>query len=49
MTDGWFSKLKAGLSRSSSKLADGIGGIFTRRRLDAAAIEELEELLISAD
>ncbi len=49
MTDGWFSKLKAGLSRSSSKLADGIGGIFTRRRLDAAAIEELEELLITAD
>ncbi len=49
MADGWFSKLKAGLTRSSSKLADGIGGIFTRRRLDAAAIEALEELLISAD
>ncbi len=47
--DGWFSKLKAGLTRSSSKLADGIGGIFTRRRLDAAAIEALEELLITAD
>ncbi len=38
MADGWFSKLKAGLTRSSSKLADGIGGIFTRRRLDAAEI-----------
>ena len=49
MADGWFSKLKAGLTRSSSKLADGIGGIFTRRRLDAAAIEALEELLITAD
>ncbi len=49
MADGWFSKLQAGLSRSSSKLADGIGGIFSRRRLDAAAIEELEELLITAD
>ena len=46
---GWFSRLKAGLSRSSSKLTDGIGGIFTKRRLDAAALEELEELLITAD
>ena len=46
---GWFSRLKAGLSRSSSRLADGIGGIFTKRRLDAAALEELEELLILAD
>ena len=46
---GWFSRLKAGLTRSSSKLADGIGGIFTKRRLDAAAIAELEELLITAD
>ena len=46
---GWFSRLKAGLSRSSSKLADGIGGIFTKRRLDAEALEELEELLITAD
>jgi len=46
---GWFSRLKAGLSRSSSRLADGIGGIFTKRRLDSAALEELEELLILAD
>ena len=46
---GWFARLKAGLARSSSKLGDGIGGIFTRRKLDAAALEELEELLISAD
>jgi len=46
---GWFGRLKAGLSRSSSKLAEGIGGIFTKRRLDEAALEELEELLITAD
>ncbi len=49
MADGWFLKLKSGLTRSSSKLADGIGAIFTKRKLDAAAIEELEELLITAD
>jgi fused signal recognition particle receptor len=46
---GWLARLRDGLTRSSSKLADGIGGIFTKRRLDDAALEELEELLISAD
>ncbi|MEX0923549.1 MAG: signal recognition particle-docking protein FtsY [Rhodovibrionaceae bacterium] len=46
---GWLSRLKQGLSRSSSKLGDGIAGIFTKRRLDEAALEELEELLIAAD
>ncbi len=45
----WFAKLKSGLTRSSSKLADGIGAIFTKRRLDDDAIEALEELLITAD
>ncbi|WP_299378508.1 signal recognition particle-docking protein FtsY [uncultured Kiloniella sp.] len=46
---GWFSRLKAGLSRSSSKLGDGIGGIFTKKKLDDESIEELEELLITSD
>ena len=46
---GWLSRLKEGLSRSSSKLGDGISGIFTKRRLDDEALEELEELLIAAD
>ncbi len=46
---GWFARLKAGLSRSSGKLGEGISGIFAKRRLDDAALEELEELLISAD
>ena len=45
----WFSRLRSGLTRSSSKLADGIGAIFTKRKLDHDAIEELEELLITAD
>lgn len=46
---GWFSKLKLGLSKSSSKLTAGIAGIFTKRKLDSITLEELEELLISAD
>ena len=46
---GWFSRLKQGLARSSTKLTDGITGIFTKRRLDEASLAELEELLIGAD
>ncbi len=46
---GWLSRLRQGLAKSSSKLTDGIGGIFTKRKLDHATLEELEELLISAD
>ncbi len=46
---GWFGRLRAGLSRSSARLTEGINTIFARRRLDAAALEELEELLIASD
>ena len=45
----WLQRLRQGLGRSSSKLGDGIAGIFTKRKLDDAALEELEELLIAAD
>ena len=46
----WFSRLKAGLAKSSAKLGDGISGIFKGgRKLDAASIGDLEELLIQAD
>ncbi|WP_437383259.1 signal recognition particle-docking protein FtsY [Inquilinus limosus] len=46
---GWFTRLKEGLSRSSAKLTEGITSIFTKRKLDDATLEELEELLIQAD
>jgi fused signal recognition particle receptor len=45
----FFSRLKEGLSRSTQKLSSGISAVFTKRRLDDEALEELEELLISAD
>ena len=45
----WVARLRDGLWRSSSKLGDGIGSIFTKRKLDAEALEELEELLIASD
>jgi len=46
---GWFGRLRQGLSRSSTKLSEGITGIFTKRKLDQATLDELEELLIQAD
>ncbi|MCC7260027.1 MAG: signal recognition particle-docking protein FtsY [Alphaproteobacteria bacterium] len=45
----WFERLKSGLSKSSAKITQGIGDIFTRRKLDDAMLEELEELLIASD
>jgi len=50
MSGSWFSRLKAGLSKSSSKIADGISGLFTgKQRLDDAMLEELEDQLVMAD
>lgn len=46
---GWMGRLRQGLSRSSAKLTSGITDLFRKRKLDDEALEELEELLISAD
>jgi len=47
---GIFAKLKAGLHKTQSKLAHELKRIFTRSpKLDAAAVEELEAVLIGAD
>jgi fused signal recognition particle receptor len=46
---GWFQRLKSGLSKTSSKLSDGITGVFTKRKLDAESLEDLEDLLLQAD
>jgi fused signal recognition particle receptor len=46
---GFFSKLKQGLARSTQKLTEGLGAVFVKRKLDDAALEELEEMLLAAD
>ena len=46
---GWFARLRDGLAKSWRRLVDGISGLFVKRRLDAATLEELEDLLITAD
>ena len=45
MALGFFNRLKEGLTRSTQKLTTGLSAAFTRRKLDDAALEELEELL----
>ncbi len=45
---GWLSRLKAGLARTSGKIAGGLAAL-AGRKLDAALIGEIEELLITAD
>ncbi len=49
MALGFFSRLKEGLTRSTQKLSEGISTVFRKRRLDDAALEELEEVLVAAD
>jgi fused signal recognition particle receptor len=46
---GWFRRLRDGLSKSSRSLTDNITGIFTKRKLDADTIQDLEDVLIQAD
>ena len=45
----WVQRLKEGLTRSSSRLTQGIADLFTKRRLDDEALEDLQDLLITAD
>lgn len=45
----WLQKLGLDLKKSSSRLSSGISDIFTKRKIDDATLEELEELLITSD
>ena len=49
MKNTWFQKLKSSLSKSSSSISQGMTKIITSKRLDEATLQDLEDLLISAD
>ncbi len=49
MALGFLSRLRQGLARSTAKLSESIASVVTRRKLDDAALEELEDALIAAD
>jgi fused signal recognition particle receptor len=46
---GFLARLKKGLSRSAGALAGNLTGVFTKKKLDAETVAELEEALVRAD
>src|SRR5262245_60598735 len=46
---GWWHRLRSGLKRTSSSIGGAITDLVSKRRLDDATIDELEEVLIRAD
>lgn len=49
MSDGWLSRLRQGLGKTSDRLASGIGSVFGGRKVDAATLDDLEDILITSD
>ena len=45
----WWGRLTVGLKRTSSSLGGALTDLISKRRLDAAMLEEIEEVLIRAD
>jgi fused signal recognition particle receptor len=45
----WWQRLSSGLKRTSSSIGGAISDLVAKRKLDAATIDELEEILIRAD
>jgi fused signal recognition particle receptor len=46
---GWLSRLRQGLSKSTKRVTESITGLFTKKKLDQATLNELEDALIQAD
>jgi len=45
----WWQRLRHGMRRTSSNISEGVTGLFTKRKLDAATLDDLEDVLIQAD
>ena len=46
---GWFRRLADGMRRTSSSLGSSVTALFTKRKLDRAMLDDLEDVLIGAD
>lgn len=46
---GWLGRLTQGLSRTSKQMTEQVVSVFTKVKLDQAALDQLEDLLIEAD
>ena len=47
--NGWLSRLRSGLAKSTKKVAESITGLFTKKKLDQQTLDDLEDALIQAD
>jgi fused signal recognition particle receptor len=47
--ENWWKRLRQGLARSSSSIAQGVADIFTKKKLSADMLEDLEDVLVRAD
>jgi len=45
----WWQRLSSGLKRTSASIGTAIASLVTKRRLDGAMLDEIEEVLIRAD
>ncbi len=45
----WWSRLSGGLAKTSQSISQGVADVFTKRKLDALTLEELEDVLVRAD
>lgn len=46
---GWLSRLRDGLAKSTKRVTESITGLFTKKKLDRATLNDLEDALIQAD
>jgi fused signal recognition particle receptor len=45
----WWRRLTEGMRRTSSSIGENVTSLFVKRKLDAATLEELEDVLVQAD
>ena len=46
---GWWQRLSAGLKRTSSSLGGAVADLVTKRKLDRAMLDDIEDVLLRAD
>ncbi len=45
----WLARLRGGLAKSTKRVTENITGLFTKKKLDKATLDDLEDALIQAD
>ena len=47
--DGFLDRISGGLKKSTARMSDNMSAMFTKRKLDDEALEDLEDLLVASD